>query len=289
MGQQKSSESTSYSGSGQPWARGLAKRGVGANFSVFDKQGPNLDRLSGNANTISDQLGARFGEGAAGGAQARQHFMDLLSRGPQNNPYLDQMLAQTRGNITNDVNSQFSLAGRYGSDAHGAGLTRELANAENGMRYQDYNTQTARMDAGANSLTGANQGEAAQALGGLGVAAELPWTGSNNLSRNLAALFSGGQSNSVSYAPNPLWGALGAGLGAAGMALGKPSDIRLKTKVELVGREPDGLGIYEWNWKSDPDGVREKGVLAHEVKELRPHAYIENYRDGYAGVNYAAL
>jgi hypothetical protein len=29
--------------------------------------------------------------------------------------------------------------------------------------------------------------------------------------------------------------------------------------------------------------------MADEVKQLRPWAYIENYRDGYAGVNYGAL
>jgi hypothetical protein len=63
----------------------------------------------------------------------------------------------------------------------------------------------------------------------------------------------------------------------------------LKTNVELLHRDPDGLGWYTWNWRADPKGEKVKGVLAHEVKELRPHAYIANFRDGYAGVNYAAL
>ena len=68
------------------------------------------------------------------------------------------------------------------------------------------------------------------------------------------------------------------------------SDERLKTKVELLRRDPDGLGWYSWNWKSDPDGERVTGVLAHEVKELRPQAHIENYLgSGFDGVNYAAL
>ena len=67
------------------------------------------------------------------------------------------------------------------------------------------------------------------------------------------------------------------------------SDRRLKTNIELVKRDPDGLGWYGWNWRSDPNGPREYGVIADEVKDLRPWAYVENYRDGYDGVNYAKL
>jgi hypothetical protein len=75
----------------------------------------------------------------------------------------------------------------------------------------------------------------------------------------------------------------------AGSAALMHSDRRLKTNLKLLGRAKDGLGVWEWNWKSDPQGERVTGVIADEVKALRPHAYVENYRDGYDGVNYAAL
>jgi hypothetical protein len=68
------------------------------------------------------------------------------------------------------------------------------------------------------------------------------------------------------------------------------SDRRLKTKIVKVGEAKDGLGIYEWNWKTEPDGPRARGVIADEVKALRPHAYVKGYVNGeYDGVNYAAL
>jgi hypothetical protein len=67
------------------------------------------------------------------------------------------------------------------------------------------------------------------------------------------------------------------------------SDIRLKTNVEKVGQYRDGLGIYEWNWKSAPNGAKVRGVLAHEVEQLRPWAFIPNYQGEYSGVNYGAL
>lgn len=62
------------------------------------------------------------------------------------NPYLDAVLNKTRQNVTNQVNSQYSLGGRYGSGAHVGNLTSELSNAENAARMADYNSQMGRMD-----------------------------------------------------------------------------------------------------------------------------------------------
>lgn len=293
MGSQKSSVSTSYSGSGQKWAQPFAKQGVGAALGVYNKNQPNIERLSGNANTLSDSLNSRFGMGMAGSDQARQFYMDTLARSPQQNPYLDQILGQTRSDVANDVNSQFSLAGRYGSGAHAGMLTKEMANAENGLRYQDYSAQQARQDQAAGALTGANQGEAAQALGALPVAAELPYTGTDHMANQLAALFSGGNSKSVQYSPNPLWGALGAGLGAAGAYFrggGKLSDRRLKKHITPIRERPDGLTVYSWVYKNDPDQQIMTGYMADEVKDIYPEAFIENFNGtGYAGVDYGKI
>jgi hypothetical protein len=88
---------------------------------------------------------------------------------------------------------------------------------------------------------------------------------------------------------------IGSGLQAAASLPWSPisfSDERLKTNIVRIGEwdeRGDGLGKYEWNWKSDPKGPKVTGVIASEVKTLRPHAYIDNFRDGYAGVNYAKL
>lgn len=66
------------------------------------------------------------------------------------------------------------------------------------------------------------------------------------------------------------------------------SDRRLKTNIRLLRREPDGLGWYEFSYKAAPE-VMFEGVMADEVKELRPAAYVANFRGDYAGVNYAML
>lgn len=289
MGAQKSSESTSYSGSGQKWANPFALRGVNASFDTFRGAQPNLDRAVSSTGNIRDQMEARFGSSAATNGQAQGYLGDVLSGKFMNsNPYLNDVISASRSGIQDGVNSNFAGAGRYGSGAHEGVMARELGNMESGMRMSDYNSQMSRMDQAAGMAMQGNQADGSQALAANGMAAELPYTGTNNLSQQLAALFNGGNSRSVSYAPNPIWGAIGAGLGAAGMAAG--SDRRLKKDIVELGIRPDGLTAFEWTYRHDPDQARYQGVMADEVKVKRPEAYIENYNGtGYAGVNYAAL
>jgi hypothetical protein len=58
--------------------------------------------------------------------------------------------------------------------------------------------------------------------------------------------------------------------GIIGGALSIFSDETLKTDLTLIGREPDGLGIYSYRMIGDPNYT--VGVLAQEVKRLRPGA-----------------
>jgi hypothetical protein len=160
------------------------------------------------------------------------------------------------------------------------------------LRYGDLNNQMGRMDQAAQVALGSNNADAAQALGGFGQMGQLPYTGMNSLANSLAALFSGGTSKSVQYAPNPLWGALGAGLGAAGSyfgAGGTLSEREAKTDIEKVGEFKDGLGIYTFRYRNDPDRQVFKGVMADEVEALRPWALGDKLPNGYRTVNYAAL
>src|SRR3546814_19270577 len=63
------------------------------------------------------------------------------------------VLDKTRGDVTNQVNSQFSLAGRYGSGAHTDVLGDSLADAENGILYDAYNKERAIQDNAATITT----------------------------------------------------------------------------------------------------------------------------------------
>jgi hypothetical protein len=292
MGGGAKSKSTSTSGSAQAWAQPYALQGASDVQGVFNQQQPGLNRLTQTVQgTILPELVNRFQAGGANVAAARNNIADVLSGKYLNNsPYLNQIIRATNRDVTNGVNSQFEQAGRYGSDAHGNGLATALANNEANLRYGDYNNQLARMDqASALGLQG-GLSDVAQALAAAGTGAEIPFAGSSSLANSLGALFNGGTQTSIQKGPNPIWGALGAGLGAAGMAL---SDRRMKADIELLGdwdSKGDGLKRYAFRYKWEKPGTRHEGVMADEVKALRPNAYVPNYRGTeYDGVNYAAL
>jgi hypothetical protein len=71
----------------------------------------------------------------------------------------------------------------------------------------------------------------------------------------------------------------------AGASIAAVSDIRAKDNIVHVSTAKDGLKVYEYTI----NGVRKTGPMAHEVKELRPWAFIPNFKDGFDGVDYAKL
>lgn len=64
------------------------------------------------------------------------------------------------------------------------------------------------------------------------------------------------------------------------------SDRRLKTDIEKIGEEADGLGIYLFRYFGQ--AARVVGVMADEVAALRPWA-LGKRAAGFATVNYGAL
>lgn len=214
------STSTSASGSGQSWAQPYAASAVNQVQNVVNANQPGLQALTDlTRNGVVNPLLGKFNASLGPSGQATSHYSDILGGKYLNgNPYIGGMLDQSRRDVTNDVNSQFEMSGRYGSDAHGYGLARGLGDAENNLLYQNYGDEMNRMDAAAQAAQAGNAGDIASLLSAIGAGAEIPYTGTNNLANSLGALFNGGtsKSNSVQTGPSPLWGALGAGLGALG-------------------------------------------------------------------------
>jgi len=83
---------------------------------------------------------------------------------------------------------------------------------------------------------------------------------------------------------------LGGNLGAAYMMM--PSDIRLKENIKAVGYLPNGLPVYEYEFKPEFKHIggegKHIGVMAQEVEKVMPEAVVE-HPDGYKMVNYGAL
>ena len=81
---------------------------------------------------------------------------------------------------------------------------------------------------------------------------------------------------------------LGGTLGAAAIM----SDIRTKEHIKAIGFLPNGLSVYEYEykpeWKDEVGYGKFIGVMAQEVEMVQPEAVITR-PDGYKMVNYGAL
>jgi len=124
-------------------------------------------------------------------------------------------LGKTRQNVTNQVNSQYSLGGRYGSGAHVGNLTSELSAAENAARMGDYNNQMGRMDQAAQTagqLSGQQSANNAANYNNLLASAQAD-SGIRNTSYGQAMQAAGmipGIANSAYMGLNPLLSTTGA-------------------------------------------------------------------------------
>lgn len=65
------------------------------------------------------------------------------------------------------------------------------------------------------------------------------------------------------------------------------SDVRLKTNIVKVGDHPMGFGVYEYD-RIDT-GNHERGVIAQEVRAIRPDLVDDTHESGYLRVFYAPL
>ncbi len=289
MGISGGSKTTNVSGSGQEWAKPYATAAASEVQNVYNAAKPQLAANVASANDLASRFKAGYTSAGSTGSKANQFYNTVMGgKYLEGNPYLQDIIDASRGGVTDGVNSQFTLAGRYGSGAHTGVLADSLADMEAQLRYSNYTTEMDRMMGAAEGSVAADaakaeaQAQAAQqALAAQALAAEMPYTGTNNLATSLGNLFGGG--TQVSKGPGLLGQLISAGAQVGSAAL---SDPRLKTAVEKIGEEPDGLGIYEWSYLGSDE--RDFGVMADEVAILRPWA-LGPVMDGFLTVDYDAL
>ena len=280
----------------EPWApaRPYILQGMQQTQRVFDQQQPILEQNSRLAQEAYRQLAP----GAFGPNQLVSDGQGFLSRTLagdylDSNPYLDRYVGDVLGDVGDQVRSEFSQAGRYGSGYNQSILARELGRASTAIRGQEFGNERNRQMQAAGMVPSLRQAEylgVQPALSLLSESSTIPWTG-------VAALNGGIRQASQGYGTTTttqnmgLGGvaALGTQLGVAalGTQLGSASfmsDVRLKSNVERLGTLPNGLGWYEY----DILGRRERGVMAQEVAAARPDALGPEVA-GFLTVNYGAL
>jgi hypothetical protein len=263
---------------------------------VYNANAGNLASMTQGINAQIPGLTARAFGDQPGVAQAQQYAQDTIGGNYlNNNPYVDRMATQAREGAGDSINSYFGKIGRVGSGDHMERLGQGLSEAELGVRSGIYGQERQMQQGAAGMVPGlaqAQYGGIPYAMQAAQSAAELPYAGVNNNSRNIGGLL-GQYTNTTQTNP---WGPML--LQAAGNAANAfaGSDARLKTRIQKIGQHSDGLGIYDFDYIDDmpadiaahcPKG-RQRGVMASEVAKLRPWA-LGPVVDGFATVNYNAL
>lgn len=102
---------------------------------------------------------------------------------------------------------------------------------------------------------------------------QAPITGLQTFGQLLGAIPQSGGSTSQSTSESSSQNGFGQTLAGLGKILAL-SDERLKDDIVKVG-EHDGLGLYEFSYKGDPEHRRFRGVMAQEVMAHDPDAVVE--------------
>jgi len=102
---------------------------------------------------------------------------------------------------------------------------------------------------------------------------------------------SSGTTTGASYSPSPLSQLATSLYTYKGLDNLAGSDIRIKENIEKIGELPNGLGLYEFEYKPEFKNHplcgqgRFRGVMAHEVAQRNPKAVVP-MGNGYNAVNY---
>lgn len=222
MGLFSGGKSSSTSGSAQAWAKPFAKAAVGTVNDVYNQNAPGIQNLTGQVQGLVPGLVDRFNQGNPGVQGAGGYVTDVLGgKYMHGNPFLQGMIDQTAGDVTSRVNANFGSRGSFGGTAHTTALGKALAEAENSLRYGNYSDEMGRMAGAAGLAPSIAQSQYVglpEIIQSAGAGAELPYTGVNALSGNLASLFGGGKQ--TQKGPGFLSQALASGAQAAGAYFG---------------------------------------------------------------------
>jgi len=202
--------------------------------------------------------------------------------------FLQDSLGGSVGNVGNSSNAISAMLGLGGDPA---AQRAAFDNFKNSTGYQFL------MDSGTDAITGnraarglLRSGSAGKAL--TGYAQNLANTTYGDYMDRLFGLgqMGLGAAGVLSDAGKYDKGKASEDTGGLGKFIGSifASERRLKQNIDKIGELSDGLGIYEFEYKSDP-GIVHVGTMVEEVEQLRPWALGPLTEEGYKTVDYSKL
>jgi hypothetical protein len=230
----------------------------------FGQQGFQNQLAGQQAN--NQAIAQNFGQGLSAqqlqNQAAQQNFANQLASNQQNNAAMQQMFANRMAN----------------------------ANLGNTAQQQQYNQALTNYNLPLNTLSSLRSGAQVQNPSFVNVPQQATTSGADFLGATQMGFNAnmGAYNAQAAERNNMMQGLFGLG-GAALM-----SDIRTKENIKQIYWMPNGLPVYEYEYKPEfknhPSAGHGKfiGVMAQEVEMVQPEAVITN-ADGYKMVNYGAL
>lgn len=245
--------------------------------NAYETSKPGIARVSGNLMDLSDNLLGRYYDGDPTIDAAKGFLTNTLNADSAENPYLDDMVAQTNDNVRNQMQAQMGSRGLTGSSDYYGLISKGLGQNETNLRYTDYNNREQMKLQAAGMTPGVLAGEylpvaAAMQAGSQG--AMLPSQAALAYSAGVGGLLGpytnqkGTQTQSGGFFGDLLL----SGIGAAGAAAsgGAFCDARLKENVRRIGQTDAGVPLYMFNYVgSDAPTI---GPMAQEVAAMQPEA-----------------
>tara|TARA_R100001440_G_scaffold5584_1_gene11850 strand:- start:72 stop:1010 length:939 start_codon:yes stop_codon:yes gene_type:complete len=222
---------------------------------------------------------------------------------------LQTLLDDTLSKTVNNVTSQYSSAGRLGSDAFGTALGEGIASGVAPTLANALESDASRKLSAVGMMPSILSSDLGLlgALSGVGAeeraynqslldrpAQTVSATNQANQQRinNLIAALGGApvpKSETTSKSPSNLDAMTAAALAATAIF----SDRRLKSDIKKIGTHSTGLNLYEWEWNAKAfvlglDKHPRKGFIAQEVQKVFPEAVVEGSH-GYLMIDYSKI
>jgi hypothetical protein len=236
----------------------LAQRQAAERYNAYDTAGNEAQRMYGS------QMGAR-----------QQGISEAMAQGNFGN----QALIQAQGLDINAMNAMNAAQGQQ------FGLNQSYANAQNTLRQQAIAEQAQRRGMSLNEMNALMSGQQVNMpnmpqFNQAGISQTPNLLGAAQSQYGAALDAANAKNAGISNVFGGLT-SLGAGALSGGFSF---SDVRLKSNIRRVGTHSVGVGVYEY----DIFGHRERGVIAQELKRVRPDL-VRQHNSGYLTVNYGAL
>lgn len=242
-------------------------------------------RLAPQMQQAADAQQARLAnQGIVQGTKAYENAMRTFNQGQ--NDLLNQ--AQLSGLQAGNTLFQQGLQGSQFANA----AALQQGQFGNAAQQQAYNQALTNYNLPLNTLSALRSGSQVQNPSFVNVPQQATTSGADILGATTAA----GNYNLSGYnAQQAAQAGMNSGLLGLGGSLGAAaimSDIRTKEHIKQIGFLPNGLSVYEYEykpeWKDEAGHGKFVGVMAQDVEKVMPEAVITR-PDGYKMVNYGVL